>query len=62
MKKLYYQDPTWFAVLWIGIYVLAFGNADNLSETIGIPKLLTVPAGLLLSFLLWRFLSTVNSL
>ena len=56
MKKLYYQDPTWFAVLWIGIYVLAFGNADNLSETIGIPKLLTVPAGLLLSFLLWRFL------
>lgn len=56
MKKLYYQDPAWFAVLWIGIYILVFGNADNLSETIDIPKLLTVPAGLLLSFLLWRFL------
>ena len=56
MKKLYDKDPVWFAVLWIGIYVLAFGNADNLSESMGIPKLLTVPVGILLSFLLWRFL------
>ena len=56
MKKLYDKDPVWFAVLWIGIYVLAFGNADNLSEAMGIPKLLTVPVGILLSFLLWRFL------
>lgn len=56
MKKLYDKDPVWFAVLWIGIYVLAFGNADNLSESIGIPKLLTVLVGILLSFLLWCFL------
>ena len=56
MKKLYDKDPVWFSVLWIGIYVLAFGNADSLSESIGIPKLLTVPVGLLLSFFLWRFL------
>lgn len=56
MKKLYEKEPVWFAVLWIGIYVLAFGNADNLSEAIGIPKLLTVVVGILLSFLLWRFL------
>lgn len=56
MKKLYDKDPVWFAVLWIGIYVFAFGNADSLSEAIGIPKLLTVIVGILLSFLLWRFL------
>ena len=56
MKKLYEKDPVWFAVLWIGIYVLAFGNADTLSEAIGIPKLLTVVVGILLSFLLWHFL------
>jgi len=56
MKKLYDKDPVWFAVLWIGIYVFAFGNADNLSEAIGMPKLLTVLVGILLSFLLWRFL------
>ena len=61
MKKLYDKDPVWFALLWIGIYILAFGNADNLSEAIGIPKLLTVLAGILLSFLLWRFLHS-NSL
>lgn len=56
MKKLYEKDPVWFAVLWIGIYVLSFGNADTLSEAIGIPKLLTVVVGILLSFLLWHFL------
>ena len=56
MKKLYHKDPVWFAVLWIVIYVLAFGNADNLSEVIGVPKLLTVLMGILLSVLLWHFL------
>ena len=60
MKKLYEKDPVWFAVLWIGIYVLAFGNADTLSEAIGIPKLLTVLVGILLSFLLWHFLRSNN--
>lgn len=60
MKKLYEKDPVWFAVLWIGIYVLAFGNADTLSEAIGIPKLLTVLVGIFLSFLLWHFLHRNN--
>lgn len=55
MKKLYDKDPVWFAVLWIGIYVLGFGNADSLSEAIGIPKLLTVLVGGILSLLLWNF-------
>lgn len=56
MKKLYEKEPVWFAVLWIGIYVLGFSNADSLSDTIGIPKLLTVPVGLVMSLVLWRFL------
>ena len=56
MKKLYEKEPIWFAVLWIGIYVLGFSNADSLSDTIGIPKLLTVPVGLVISLVLWRFL------
>lgn len=55
MKKLYDKDPVWFAVLWIVIYVLGFGNADNLSEALGVPKLLTLPMGILLSLLLWNF-------
>ena len=56
MKKFYEKEPIWFAVLWIGIYVLGFSNADSLSDTIGIPKLLTVPVGLVISLVLWGFL------
>ena len=57
MKKLYDKDPVWFAVVWIIVYVLAFGNADNLSEAIGIPKLLTCIVGLALSIVLFLFIS-----
>lgn len=56
MKKVYDKDPVWFAVFWILIYVVGFGNADSLSLTIGIPKLLTVIFGLALSVLLYGFI------
>lgn len=55
MKRIYDKDETWFAVLWIIAYVLAFGNADSLSEAMGVPKLLTVPVGLVLSGVLFFF-------
>lgn len=55
MKRLYDKDPVIFAVIWIVIYVLLFGNADSLSEQIGHPKLLTVFAGLLLTAVLYAF-------
>ena len=56
MKKLYEKDPVWFAVLWILIYVIGFGNADNLSQAMGIPKLLTCVLGIALSVLLYGFI------
>ena len=56
MKKLFNKDEVWFAVVWILIYVLGFANADALSETIGIPKLLTVLLGLVLSLFLYFFI------
>jgi len=56
LKKLYDKDKVWFSVGWIILYVLAFGNADSLSETLGIAKVLTVPVGLILSIVLWGFL------
>lgn len=56
MKKLFDKDELWFALLWIGIYVLVFSNADALSEAIGIPKLLTVIVGFALSWVLFRFI------
>lgn len=55
LKKYYEKDPVWFAVGWIILYVVLFGNADSLSETIGISKLLTVPVGLALSGILYSF-------
>ena len=56
MKKLFEKEPIWFAVTWIAIYVLTFSAADGLSETIGVPKLLTVCVGLLLSAVLLGFI------
>ncbi len=55
MKKLFDKDEVWFAVAWIVIYVVGFSNADALSESIGIPKLLTVLFGLILSVVLYGF-------
>ena len=52
MKKFFDKDEVWFAVVWILIYVIGFSNADSLSESIGIPKLLTVLFGLLLTVIL----------
>ena len=56
MKNLFRKDPIWFAVLWIVIYVVGFSAADGISENIGIPKLITVILGLVLSFILVGFI------
>ena len=60
MKKLFQKDETWFAVIWILIYVLGFGNADSLSESIGMRKLITVFVGLLLTIIVWFFIRKNN--
>ncbi|MBE6036510.1 MAG: GNAT family N-acetyltransferase [Clostridiales bacterium] len=56
MKKLFAKSEIWFAVLWICLYVLGFGNADSLSEELGVPKLLTVIVGAVLTGVLWIFI------
>lgn len=56
MKKLFDKDEMWFAIVWIIGYVVCFGAADTLSEEIGIPKLLTVLVGLVLSVVLYGFI------
>ncbi len=55
MSKLFRKDEIWFAVVCIIVYVLAFGNADSISEAIGAPKLLTCVVGLVMSGLLYGF-------
>jgi len=56
MKKLFDKDQVWFAVVWILIYVIGFANADAVSESIGIPKLLTVLLGLVLTAVICIFI------
>lgn len=56
MKKLFDKDEIWFAVVWIIIYVLGFSNADMLSESIGMPKLITCIFGFLMAAILFVFI------
>ena len=56
LKKLYDKDPVWFAVLWIGLYVVGFSAADAASDAIGISKLITAAVGLAMSAVLLGFL------
>ncbi len=55
MKKLFEKSEIWFAVLWIIIYVVVFSTADGISESIGIPKLVTALVALVLSAVLFVF-------
>lgn len=56
MKKLFDREPIWFAVIWILAYVVGFSLSDELSEALGMPKLVTVAVGLVLSLVLVLFL------
>ena len=56
LTKWYRKDAVWFSVGWIILYVVGFGNADALSEQIGIPKLLTVVLGLAMAVVLLSFI------
>ena len=58
MKKFFDKDEVWFAVAWIFVYVVGFANADSLSVAIGIPKLLTVLFGFMLTIILYGFIRT----
>lgn len=56
MKKIFEKDEVLFAVLWIVLYVVGFSNADAISESMGMPKVLTVCVGLVLSVCLYAFI------
>ena len=56
MKKLFHKDEIWFAVVWIVAYVVLFSTGDMLSDAIGLPKLITVAVGLVMSAVLYLFI------
>ena len=55
MRKFYEKSEIWFAVMWIIIYVAGFSTADGISESIGIPKLVTSIFALAMSAVLFFF-------
>lgn len=55
MKKFYEKTELGFALVWIGIYCVLMSVGDNLSASIGIEKIITLPIATVLSILLFVF-------
>ena len=55
LKKLYEKSELWFALAWIIAYVVLASTGDNISEDIGISKLVTLPILIALSVILYVF-------
>ena len=55
LKKLYEKSELWFALAWIIAYVVLASTGDNISEDIGISKLVTLPILIALSVILYFF-------
>ena len=55
LKKLYEKSQIVFAVAWIIAYVVLASTADNISEDVGIPKIVTLPVLIALSVILYFF-------
>jgi membrane protease YdiL (CAAX protease family) len=49
LKKLYDRSELWFAIAWIIAYIILASTGDNISEALGIPKLVTLPILIVLS-------------
>ena len=57
LKKLYDKSELWFSIVWIIAYVILASIGDNLSLEIGIEKVVTLPILIILSFVLFFFIS-----
>lgn len=56
LKKLYLKSELWFALAWIIAYCVLASVGDNLSSSIGILKVVTLPILIALSVILYLFL------
>ena len=56
MYRFYEKNPLYFALCWIGIYVVSFSIADGLSASLGVEKSVTAVLSLLLSAFLFIWL------
>ena len=55
LKKLYEKSEIWFAVAWIIAYVVLASTGDNISEDLGIDKIVTLPILIVMSAILYIF-------
>ena len=60
MTKLYKKSEITFAILWIAAYVVLSSLADQLSETIGIVKSVTVVLHIVMSLVLFFWIRSNN--
>ena len=56
IKKFYDKNELWFSIMWIIAYCVLASMGDNLSDTLGITKVITLPILLLLSVILFLFI------
>lgn len=56
MKKLYEKNELYFALVWIGIYVVLMIAADSISRTIGTEKLATAPVCIALTLMIYLWI------
>lgn len=57
MKKIYDKNELNFALIWIGIYVVAMSVGDSISGTIGIAKAVTAPVCIILTLIIYFWIS-----
>ena len=55
LKKLYEKSEIWFTVAWIIAYVILASAGDNISEDLGISKIVTLPILIAMSAILYFF-------
>lgn len=60
IKKLYDKSEIWFSVIWIIAYCALASIGDNLSDALGISKVITLPILLTLSVVLFLFIKGNN--
>ena len=56
MKKLYERSELAFSIVWIVAYCILLSLGDNISESIGITKSVTLPIAAVLSFILFIYI------
>ncbi len=60
IKKFYDKNELWFSIIWIIAYCVLASMGDNLSDALGITKVITLPILLGLSIILFLFIKRNN--